>query len=181
MTCISPLRARSVSRFFNPCHPRRRASQRAGPPARSCPRLEPLEDRWVPANPAVNLDQWADLPTAFWQNGNLNPQNSLYAEGQFVPFRLKMENLVPNHVYTVSVQWDTTESSSTHAYDYIGTFDDSASDPNAPKFGQVFPTAADVTSGTGVSSSSFTTIDIPVDTRVTNGADGQAGTADDIS
>src|SRR5262245_60421167 len=68
--------------------------QKKGPPARSRLRLEALEDRWVPANPTVNLDQWADLPTASWQNGNLGASNSLYAEGQFVPFRLVMTNLV---------------------------------------------------------------------------------------
>jgi hypothetical protein len=82
----------------------RRDRLRKKPLARYRPWVERLEDRWVPANPAVNLDQWANLATAGWQNGNLGQSNSLYAEGQFVPFRLVMTNLVAGHSYTVSIK-----------------------------------------------------------------------------
>src|SRR5262245_45532390 len=90
---------------------------------RCFPRVEELEGRIVPANPAANIDQWASggivdtVPT--WQNGNLNANNSTYFEGDSVPFRGVLTNLVSGHSYSIEVNWDTTESSGTHAYDYI--------------------------------------------------------------
>src|SRR5262249_24374788 len=86
MTSISTLRGRLSALFFtlSTTAPRPRPPNRGPPPAPPRLRLEPLEDRWPPANPAVNLDQWGDLtqPPAsqppFWQNGNLGQSSSLY-------------------------------------------------------------------------------------------------------
>ena len=41
----------------------------------------------------VDLDQWANLAGQGWQNGDLNKNNSAYAEGDVVPFRLAIEGL----------------------------------------------------------------------------------------
>ena len=51
------------------------------------------------SNAGANLDQWANGKTPptgeSWQNGNLNGNNSAYAEGRAVPFRLAIEAGVP--------------------------------------------------------------------------------------
>src|SRR5262245_9718757 len=62
MTPLPIHRHRWFSRFFNPFRPRRRVPLAAGRRARFRPRVEPLEDRWVPAttitiNGAVTLDE----------------------------------------------------------------------------------------------------------------------------
>src|SRR5262245_51492643 len=64
---IASIRQRLTSRLFNLFRPRRRASQRTGPPARFRPRLEALEDRTVPSltvtltGTTVTLDESAGL------------------------------------------------------------------------------------------------------------------------
>ena len=54
------------------------------------------------SNAGVNLDQWANgspAPTGeSWQNGNLNGNNSTYAERRAVPFRLAIEGLTAGSV-----------------------------------------------------------------------------------
>src|SRR5262245_31920092 len=96
----------SVSTVHDVLPARRRSRTRAGKwRQRSNPALRlnwltmggQLESRLLLANPSANIDQWADLAPAGWQNGNLGPSNSLYGEGQFVPFRLRMDNLIAGH------------------------------------------------------------------------------------
>src|SRR5262245_27273894 len=61
MASLPSIRRRSVSALFNLFRSQRRAPQRAGLPSRFRPRLELLEDRWVPAtitiNGSVTLDE----------------------------------------------------------------------------------------------------------------------------
>src|SRR5262245_9345187 len=62
MKTNSPVRPTWFSRLINQPRSRRRASQRTGPPVRSRPRLEALEDRLAPAttitiNGTVTLDE----------------------------------------------------------------------------------------------------------------------------
>ena len=78
--------------------------------------------------PAVNLDQCANGSDASsscppnWQNGDLNPQNSQYAEGTSVPFRLQLSGLDTEQTHTLVIQFDTTKSGK-HAYDYLTSYD----------------------------------------------------------
>jgi uncharacterized repeat protein (TIGR01451 family) len=75
----------------------------------------------------VNLDQCANgqlgspssCPSG-WQNGNLNPQNSTYREGDSVPFRAILTGL-PSGEHTLVIQYDTTQNGK-HAYDYLTSF-----------------------------------------------------------
>ena len=72
----------------------------------------------------VNLDQWSNgTPTnpASWQNGNLNGNNSQYAEGKAVPFRLAVEGLTPG-THTITINHDWT-AGGVKAYDFLASVD----------------------------------------------------------
>ncbi|HEU0077362.1 MAG TPA: hypothetical protein VFQ76_06910, partial [Longimicrobiaceae bacterium] len=72
----------------------------------------------------VNLDQWSNgTPTnpASWQNGNLNGNNSQYAEGKAVPFRLAIEGLTPG-THTIKINHDWT-AGGVKAYDFLASVD----------------------------------------------------------
>jgi len=73
----------------------------------------------------VNLDQWANGVvggvSASWQNGNLNGNNSAYAEGRTVPFRLAVEGLAPG-THTIRINYDFTAGGH-KAYDFLASVD----------------------------------------------------------
>lgn len=73
----------------------------------------------------VNLDQCANdepgTPPCAWQNGNLNGNNSAYAEGDVVPFRLAVEDLTAGE-HTIHLNYDFT-SGGHKAYDFLATYD----------------------------------------------------------
>ena len=74
-------------------------------------------------NPGVNLDQWAnEVGSETWQNGNLNGNNSEYAELRVVPFRLAVEKLVPGTTHTIHINHDFT-AGGRKAYDYLASYD----------------------------------------------------------
>jgi hypothetical protein len=85
----------------------------------------------VPENVGYDLDQCANGSSgilqcagANWQNGNLNGQQAKYVEGESVPYRVKITGLgVGSTGNTVTLEWDTTESSGKHAIDYLTSFD----------------------------------------------------------
>jgi hypothetical protein len=102
---------------------------------------------------SANLDQCADgttLPldptacdtssTNTWQNGNLNQGNSIYHEGDSIPYRMRLGGLLtgPSNVHVLIVEWDTTKSGK-HAIDYITSrrgqlrVDDDLADPFRPQ------------------------------------------------
>lgn len=56
-----------------------------------------------------------------WVNGNLNPQNSHYKEGDSVPYRYKLTGLTPGVVGQITIGYDTIHSDK-HAIDYLTTF-----------------------------------------------------------
>ena len=57
---------------------------------------------------SVNLDQCANQATpCAWQNGNLNGNNSAYAEGKVVPFRLALEGLSTG-THSIHINYDFT-------------------------------------------------------------------------
>jgi len=72
-----------------------------------------------------NLYQWANgTPTKDpeWKHGNLNASNSVYYEGDSVPYYAHLSGLNIGEIYYVSIEWDTTKSGK-HAIDYITTYD----------------------------------------------------------
>jgi hypothetical protein len=128
-------------------------------------------------NPSADLDQCANggvgqtpviCAGSAWQNGNLNANQAHYLEGQFVPYRLKFSNLVPNTPNSVTIEWDTTQNGK-HALDYVGT-------------GFQTEVSANACSGiVGCNLLSFTDFPIPLDAHVTAGPDGIPFTSDDIA
>ena len=82
------------------------------------------------ANVTVNLDQWANgspPPTgAGWQNGDLNRNNSTYAEGKVVPFRLAIEGLTAGSSHTITIEYDFTAGGH-EAYDFLASYNASYS------------------------------------------------------
>ena len=53
-----------------------------------------------------------------WANGNINAQNSCYAEGDAVPFRYFVTKAsVDTHFFTIQMEWT---KAGIHAYDYPG-------------------------------------------------------------
>ncbi len=70
----------------------------------------------------VNLDQCANLTSpCSWQNGDLNGNNSAYAEGDVVPFRLTIEGLSAGS-HTIHINYDFTAGGH-EAYDFLATYD----------------------------------------------------------
>ena len=71
----------------------------------------------------VNLDQCANLatPDCEWQNGDLNKNNSAYAEGDVVPFRLAIEGLTPGS-HSIHINTDFTAGGH-KAYDFLASVD----------------------------------------------------------
>src|SRR5512138_3448928 len=71
---------------------------------------------------SVNLDQCAnDTTPCSWQNGDLNGNNSAYAEGDVVPFRLAIEGLAAGS-HTIHINYDFTAGGH-EAYDFLATYD----------------------------------------------------------
>jgi hypothetical protein len=66
-----------------------------------------------------------------WVTGDLNQNNSLYREGDFVPFRLVITDLVAGQTYTQGIGYDAVEKS-LHTYDYLGTYNASESFTGPP-------------------------------------------------
>jgi hypothetical protein len=126
------------------------------------------EYRFVDAgNPSADLDQCANDPlpspvtdgcnvaASEWVNGNLGASKSAYREGDSIPYRMKFDNLsLTSH--TVIIKWDTTKSS-THAIDYLTTFNRTVGNAN-PCLGV-----------SGCNSAVFNTFAVPADPQVTGG------------
>src|SRR5262245_41903044 len=73
------------------------------------------------ASLGANLDQCAnDTTPCAWQNGDLNGNNSAYAEGDVVPFRLAVEGLAPGS-HTIHINYDFTAGGH-EAYDFLATY-----------------------------------------------------------
>ena len=76
------------------------------------------------ASLTVNLDQYANggkTSAAGWQNGDLNGNNSTYAEGKVVPFRLAIEGLTAG-THTIHINYDFTAGGH-EAYDFLASYD----------------------------------------------------------
>ena len=79
------------------------------------------------APPKANLDQVrngsfdAPLADPDWVNGNAGASNAHYFEGQSIPYRLRLDNLVDGS-HIVFIEWDTRHSG-VNAIDYITYYD----------------------------------------------------------
>ncbi|CAB4593815.1 unannotated protein [freshwater metagenome] len=80
--------------------------------------------------PSVSLEQCANKNSTCdsnvnanqWQTGNLNTNNSTYAEGESVPYRAEFIHLTAGQSYQVTIEWDTTKAG-IHATDYLASYD----------------------------------------------------------
>ncbi len=105
-----------------------------------------------------------------WVNGNLGASKAHYLEGDSVPYRLKLTNLIPGTVYTAEIEWDTTKGGK-HALDYITSFDRTETDAD-PCTGVL---------AAGLCALAPSTTAIPVDSQATAGQDQIPGNGDDIT
>ena len=119
------------------------------------------------AKASVEIEQCSNSPSTCdsshasnWQKGNLGSSNSLYLEGQSVPYRSVISGLTVGESYAVRIGWDSTVNGR-HAIDYLTDFDrtESGADPCA----------------TALCSGSPATLDIPIDSRITDGGVSQVG------
>ncbi|HEY4227803.1 MAG TPA: hypothetical protein VGM49_05655 [Candidatus Limnocylindrales bacterium] len=94
------------------------------------------------ANQAANLDQCANDPAPSpstdgcnssanqWVNGNLGSSKSLYFEGDSIPYRMTLTNLVTGGtIHRLTIEWDTTKGGK-HAIDYLTTFNQTVGNAN---------------------------------------------------
>jgi hypothetical protein len=122
------------------------------------------------ASVGATLDQCQNTPSgigdctgSYWVTGNLNPSNSLYRQGDFVPFRSVITSLVAGRTYSLRIGYDAVDKG-LHAYDYLGSVDGSESAPGqqvVPCYG-VAGTAGPHACGNGPS-----TLAVPKDTDTT--------------
>ena len=56
-----------------------------------------------------------------WQTGTLNQSNSVYAEGDSVPYRATMTGLTPEAIYRLTIAWDATFNG-LRAIDYLTSY-----------------------------------------------------------
>lgn len=91
------------------------------------------------SKPSLDIEQCANLAgtcdastPSNWQKGNLGQSNSMYLEGQSVPYRSVITGLTPAETYALRIEWDSTESGK-HALDFLTSFDrtESGADPCA--------------------------------------------------
>ena len=69
----------------------------------------------------VNIDQWANLSPAGWQNGDLNSSNSAYAENTVVPFRATITGMTPGTTHTIDLNYGFAHGSH-EGYDFLATY-----------------------------------------------------------
>ena len=70
----------------------------------------------------ANKDHDCTTPdSSSWQKGSLNKMNSLYAEGDSVPYRVAFSDLTPGETYLVTIEWDWLKQGK-HAIDYLTSY-----------------------------------------------------------
>lgn len=119
------------------------------------------------AKASVDIEQCSNSPSTCdathasnWQKGNLGSSNSLYLEGQSVPYRSVITGMTIGQTYAVRIGWDSTVSGR-HAIDYLTDFDrtESGADPCA----------------TALCSGSPATLGIPLDPMISGNGVTQVG------
>jgi hypothetical protein len=105
------------------------------------------------------------LSTRTWSTGDINPLNSLYREGDFVPFRVTITGLTSGADYTLRIGYDAVEAG-LHAYDYLGSVDGSrAPGQRILPCDGVAGTAGEHACGTGSTPGPPSTLAVPIDTN----------------
>jgi len=61
-----------------------------------------------------------------WQNGDLNQNNSIYSEGDSVPFRIRYDGLQTGETVTMTLAYDDMKGGK-HAYDFLTSWDSTES------------------------------------------------------
>jgi hypothetical protein len=79
----------------------------------------------------------ADINPHGWWSGGASPPQGGYREGDFVPTRIVIDNhtgppLTANNEYSLIIEYDATDSSGFHTYDYLGNYNSSPRPENAP-------------------------------------------------
>jgi hypothetical protein len=107
----------------------------------------------------------SDCAGSAWVRGNLNSNNSLYSEGDFVPFRTVITGLTADTDYTLQIGYDAVVSG-LHAYDYLGSFDASkAPGQQVVPCDGVAGTAGAHGCGTGSAPGPPSTVPVPINTN----------------
>lgn len=138
-----------------------------------------------PPSFSASLDQWADGPAPdgpgdeMWQNGNLNSTKAHYNEGDAIPYRATLEDLQDGYTYTLTIEWDTVDSSA-YAIDFLTGYNYSFDSFRHPTEPDVEPTdgISDLSGG----STEFTAaLDYSDQLGETNTFGSEFGTTDGIS
>jgi hypothetical protein len=76
---------------------------------------------------AGSLHQLQNDATPEWANGNINKNNSCYAEGNAIPYRYFLESLTAGSTHYFTIEFEATKGG-THAIDYLAQYDLSEAD-----------------------------------------------------
>ena len=127
---------------------------------------------------SATIDQWGNGPAPdangtgnddeVWQNGNLNEQGAHYAEGEAIPYRAVLNDLTPDAVYALTIQWDTVDSAA-YAIDYLTSYNFTFDGTKHPLEPDVNPTFFTPQSDPGLSSNGVSTVGIPSDSQLLTG------------
>jgi hypothetical protein len=118
--------------------------------------------------PAAKLSQFANLPTAAYQGGDLNGSNSAYSEGNSIPYRYLAANAQEGARIVLQINYQFQAVSGpdvNNAFDFLTTDDASQPLTSAMRFG---PDNSTKPSGFGLSScSNSQLVAIPDDPSIT--------------
>src|SRR5262249_6359805 len=104
--------------------------KKKSPHRRFRPQLEHLEDRVVPANPAVSLQQFENL-AGNWANGQANFNQARFLEGDTVPYWVQATNLTQGQTYAIRIDMNLYQkTTNAGGFAYLNTYN--ATFPNLP-------------------------------------------------
>jgi hypothetical protein len=101
-----------------------------------------------------------------WITGDLNQNNSLYSEGDLVPFRSVITGLILDRTYTLTIGYDAVDDG-LHAYDYLGSYNGSEHWPGPPPQLVIPCVGVADTAGQHACGTSPSTLPVPEDTNTT--------------
>lgn len=94
-------------------------------------------------NPAITLNQWETI-TQQWANGQANPNQATYLEGDVLPVSTEAENLTVGTIYGIRINLDYYQANTdAGGFAYLDTFDRSFPGAIPPNFGDITPITKD--------------------------------------